>query len=67
MGRTRINKLQHIQKSNQVFEQITRMSVQKPEKGKMVIFPAYFTHMHRGNKPISKDDSLRFSLNISFP
>ena len=35
MGRTRINKLQHIQKSNQLFEQRTRRSVPKPEKGKM--------------------------------
>ena len=27
----------------------------KPEQGKLVIFPAYFTHTHRGNKPISND------------
>ena len=27
----------------------------KPEKGKMVIFPPYFTHMHKGMKPISND------------
>ena len=25
----------------------------KPEQGKLVIFPAYFTHTHRGNKPVS--------------
>ena len=24
----------------------------KPEKGKTVIFPASYTHMHRGNPPI---------------
>ena len=27
----------------------------KPEKGKVVIFPAYFTHIHKGNIPISND------------
>ena len=27
----------------------------KPEKGKMVIFPPYFTHMHKGMRPISND------------
>ena len=27
----------------------------KPEKGKMVIFPPYFTHMHKGMCPISND------------
>ena len=26
-----------------------------PEKGKVVIFPTYFTHLHRGNIPISED------------
>ena len=25
----------------------------KPKKGSMVLFPAYFTHTHRGNPPIS--------------
>ena len=25
----------------------------KPEEGTLVIFPTYFTHLHRGNKPIS--------------
>jgi len=25
----------------------------KPKKGSMVLFPAYFTHAHRGNPPIS--------------
>lgn len=25
----------------------------KPEKGTLVIFPAYFTHTHRGNPPLS--------------
>jgi hypothetical protein len=28
----------------------------KPETGKLVIFPAYFTHVHRGNPIISKED-----------
>ena len=27
----------------------------KPRKGTMVIAPAYFTHTHRGNVPISND------------
>lgn len=27
----------------------------KPKQGTMVIAPAYFTHTHRGNKPISND------------
>ena len=27
----------------------------KPKKGRLVIFPTYFTHLHRGNKPISND------------
>tara|TARA_Y100000592_G_scaffold59695_1_gene93417 strand:+ start:279 stop:920 length:642 start_codon:yes stop_codon:yes gene_type:complete len=27
----------------------------KPEKGTLVIFPAYFTHLHKGNVPISND------------
>lgn len=27
----------------------------KPEKGKMVIFPPYFTHMHKGMRPVSND------------
>jgi len=27
----------------------------KPEKGTLVIFPAYFTHLHKGNIPISND------------
>jgi len=27
----------------------------KPEKGKMVIFPPYFTHMHKGMAPKSND------------
>lgn len=27
----------------------------KPEKGDMVIFPPYFTHMHKGMPPISND------------
>ncbi len=27
----------------------------KPEKGKLVIAPACFTHMHRGNQPLSCD------------
>jgi|TARA_S200002703_G_scaffold16346_2_gene13736 hypothetical protein len=26
----------------------------KPTKGTVVIFPAYFTHMHRGNPPLSQ-------------
>ena len=25
----------------------------KPKRGTLVIWPAYFTHLHRGNKPIS--------------
>ena len=25
----------------------------KPKKGRMLIFPAYFTHIHRGNPPLS--------------
>ena len=27
----------------------------KPEKGKMVIFPPYYTHMHRASKPLTHD------------
>lgn len=27
----------------------------KPKKGDLVIFPAYFTHVHRGNPPIGGD------------
>ena len=27
----------------------------KPTKGSLVIFPAYFTHLHRGNIPMSND------------
>ena len=27
----------------------------KPKQGTLVIFPTYFTHLHRGNKPISND------------
>ena len=27
----------------------------KPKKGTLVIFPSYFTHLHRGKKPISND------------
>lgn len=27
----------------------------KPEKGKVIIFPAAFTHLHRGNPPLSND------------
>jgi hypothetical protein len=27
----------------------------KPRKGDMVIWPAYFTHLHRGNPPISNE------------
>ncbi|MCC2607708.1 2OG-Fe(II) oxygenase [Planctobacterium marinum] len=30
----------------------------KPEKGTMVIAPAYFTHTHRGNVPISGDKQI---------
>tara|TARA_R110002074_G_scaffold136882_1_gene281733 strand:+ start:952 stop:1575 length:624 start_codon:yes stop_codon:yes gene_type:complete len=38
----------------------------KPQKGKMVIFPPYFTHMHRGNKPISNDKYIcNFYLGIN--
>ena len=25
----------------------------KPERGKLIIWPAHFTHMHRGNQPLS--------------
>ncbi len=28
----------------------------KPETGKILIFPAYFTHVHRGNPVLSKED-----------
>lgn len=28
----------------------------KPEAGKVVIFPAYFTHVHRGNPVLSNED-----------
>jgi Rps23 Pro-64 3,4-dihydroxylase Tpa1-like proline 4-hydroxylase len=28
----------------------------KPEVGKLVFFPAYFTHTHRGNPVLSKQD-----------
>ena len=27
----------------------------KPKKGSMVLFPPYFTHLHRGNPPISNN------------
>jgi len=27
----------------------------KPEMGKILLFPAYFTHTHRGNPPLSND------------
>lgn len=27
----------------------------KPEAGKLVFFPSYWTHLHRGNKPLSSD------------
>ena len=27
----------------------------KPKKGDFVVWPAYFTHMHRGNPPISDE------------
>ncbi len=38
----------------------------KPQKGKMVIFPPYFTHMHRGNRPISNDKYIcNFYLGIN--
>ena len=30
----------------------------KPEKGKILIFPASFTHLHRGNPPLSGDKYL---------
>jgi hypothetical protein len=28
----------------------------QPEAGKVVIFPAYFTHVHRGNPVLSAQD-----------
>ena len=38
----------------------------KPQKGKMVIFPPYFTHMHRGNRPVSNDKYIcNFYLGIN--
>ena len=40
----------------------------KPEKGKMVIFPPYFTHMHKGMKPISNDKYIcNFYIGVSNP
>ena len=30
----------------------------KPKKGSLVLWPTGFTHMHRGNKPISNDKSI---------
>lgn len=37
----------------------------KAERGRLIVFPAAFTHTHRGNPPIGKDKYIISSWGVS--